>query len=131
VNGEELTTFRSDGLIISTPTGSTAYSLAAGGPVVHPRLTAMILTPINPQSFSQKPIVLPADAEVLVEVLPKERLHEEAQVSLTLDGQRFEKLRRGDLVRVRTSNRSVTFLRRKHETFLQTLRTKLRWGDRV
>lgn len=129
VNGEELTTFRSDGLILSTPTGSTAYSLAAGGPIVHPKLSAMILTPINPQSFSQKPVVLPGVAEVVVEIL--EKLHESdpAEVSLTLDGQRYVRLCRGDVVHVRSSDYRVSFLRRKEETFLQTLRVKLGWGE--
>ncbi|MBI3619000.1 NAD(+)/NADH kinase [Candidatus Peregrinibacteria bacterium] len=72
VNGEELTTFRADGLILATPTGSTAYSLAAGGPIVHPSLSSVILTPINPHSFSQKPIVVPGDSSIEVEVHTKE-----------------------------------------------------------
>ena len=130
VNGEPLTTFRSDGLIMSTPTGSTAYNLAAGGPIVHPRLHAMILTPINSHSLSQKPVVLPGDADVLVEVLPKERAFIPMQVSLTLDGQQYVPLERGDTVRVKTSNRSAIFLRSREETFLQTLRAKLKWGER-
>jgi len=86
VNGEDLTTFRSDGLIIATPTGSTAYSLAAGGPVVHPSLAATILTPINSYSFSQKPIVIPGDQRVVVEVMAKTNKFGDVEVSLTLDG---------------------------------------------
>lgn len=131
VNDEELAVFRSDGLIAATPTGSTAYSLAAGGPVVHPRMPAIILTPINPQSFNQKPIVLPGDSNVDIEVMAKLRSHEDAEVTLTLDGQRFVKLKQGDTVRIKTSARTVKFLRRKKETFLQILRTKLKWAERV
>jgi NAD+ kinase len=131
VNGEDLTTFRSDGLILSSPTGSTAYSLAAGGPIVHPRLSAIVLTPINSHSFTQKPIVLPGDVTVLTEILSKEREFKAVQVSLTLDGQQYIVLQRGDMVIVKMSNRTVKFLRRKEETFLQTLRKKLKWGERV
>ncbi|MFA6038977.1 MAG: NAD(+)/NADH kinase [Candidatus Peribacteraceae bacterium] len=129
VNGEDLTMFRADGLIISTPTGSTAYSLAAGGPIVHPGLTATILTPINSHTFTQKPIVIPSDQEVEVEVLSKENKFGDIEVSLTLDGQVFNVLQRYDRVRVSCHPGTVKFLRRKQDTFYATLRKKLKWGE--
>ncbi|TSC57562.1 MAG: NAD+ kinase [Candidatus Peregrinibacteria bacterium Greene0416_19] len=131
INGEDLTTYRADGLIIATPTGSTAYSLAAGGPIVHPRLTAMILTPINSHSFSQKPIVIPGDGQVDVEVLPKQNKFSDVEVSLTLDGQTYLSLQRHDRIHVHLNERTVKFLRRKQDTFYATLRTKLKWGAGV
>lgn len=129
VNGEPLTTYHADGIIISTPTGSTAYSLSAGGPVVHPRLHATILTPINPHSFSQKPIVLPADQEVDVTIYTKENKFADVQVSLTLDGQTYISLKRYDRVHVRLSTEKVRLIRRRQETFFKTLRSKLKWGE--
>ena len=130
VNGEDLTTFRADGLILSTPTGSTAYTLAAGGPIVDPHLSAIILTPINPHSFSQKPIVLPGDHPVEVEVLTKENKFGGVNVSLTLDGQMYFTLQRGDRIHASMNAHTVKFLRRKRETFYATLRNKLKWGER-
>ena len=128
VEGEALTTFHADGLIISTPTGSTAYSLAAGGPVVHPRLSAMILTPINPHSFTQKPIVIPAAQVVEAEVVKKENAFVDSDVSLTLDGQVYHPLQRYDIVRVTLHPHTVKFIRRAQDTFFATLRKKLHWG---
>lgn len=129
INGEELTTFRSDGLIIATPTGSTAYSLAAGGPIVHPSLRAMILTPINSHSLNQKPIVIPGDCVITAEVQTKENKFGDIEVSLTLDGQTYISLQRNDLVRAKTARETVKFLRRKQDTFFATLREKLKWGE--
>ncbi len=130
VNGEDLTIFRADGLIISTPTGSTAYTLAAGGPIVHPEIQAAILTPINSHSFSQKPIVIPADHRIEVEVQSKPGKFGDAEISLTLDGQTFVRLHRGDRIHAWMCDDYVQFLRRNKETFYGTLRTKLKWGER-
>lgn len=130
VNGEPLTTFHADGLIVATPTGSTAYSLAAGGPIVHPRLSSLILTPLNPHSFSQKPLVLPGNSVVEIEVQHHRSARSSTEVSLTFDGQVYERLASGDRVRIRTHERSAIFVRRKEDTFFQTLRDKLKWGDR-
>ncbi len=130
VNGDELTTFRADGLIIGTPTGSTAYTLAAGGPIVHPQIAATILTPINSHTFNQKPIVIPADHVVEVEVLGKSAKFGDLQVTLTLDGQTFTPLSRGDRIKASVHGERVTFLRRNSQTFYGTLRTKLKWGER-
>jgi NAD+ kinase len=131
INGEELTTFRADGLIISTPTGSTAYTLAAGGPIVYPELSATILTPINSHSFSQKPIVIPGSHRVEVEVMAKQNKFGDVEVSLTLDGQTYVTLQRGDKIAAHINAKTVKFLRRAKETFYGTLRAKLKWGERL
>lgn len=130
VNGDSLATFHADGLIIATPTGSTAYSLAAGGPIVHPQLSATILTPINPHSFNQKPIVLPAEDTIEVTILTKPRKFIDVQVSLTLDGQTYVALERNDTIRAVAAKETVKFLRRKEESFFTSLRSKLKWGER-
>ncbi len=129
VNGEPLTTYHADGLIIASPTGSTAYSLSAGGPIVHPQLEATILTPINPHSFSQKPIVLPAAHDIDITILTKQNKFADIQVSLTLDGQTYITLRNKDRVQIRACGQKVRFIRRREETFFRTLRAKLKWGE--
>jgi len=127
-----LTTFLADGLMIATPTGSTAYSLAAGGPIVHPAFgAALILTPINPYSFSQKPIVLRGESVVEVTVHVKTRKFADVEVNLTIDGQIYIPLRNNDRIRVTTAKQTVKFLRRSSASFVNTLRTKLKWGDRA
>lgn len=131
VNGEPLTTFHADGLIIATPTGSTAYSLAAGGPIVHPHLSSIILTPLNPHSFSQKPLVLPGSSVVDAEVLQRANKFHKTEVSLTFDGQTYVGLAHGDALRISTHKQPVTFIRRKEDTFFSTLRSKLKWGEHV
>ena len=130
VNGELLTTYRADGLILSTPTGSTAYSLSAGGPIVHPRLPALILTPLNPHTFGQKPIVIPGASPVDVAVLSQTSAFHDVAVSLTVDGQTYVPLACNDTVRVALGAETARFLRRNHDTFFGALRKKLKWGDR-
>lgn len=131
IDGEELATFRADGLILATPTGSTAYNLAAGGSIVHPRLTtaATILTPINPHSFSQKPLVVPGTQRITVEVLTEDNEYRSIDPVLTLDGQVAIPLRRGQRVAVTAHDEHATFLRRKEDTFYEKLRGKLGWGE--
>lgn len=131
INGDPLATFHADGLIIATPTGSTAYSLAAGGPIVHPQLKATILTPINPHSFSQKPLVLPAEDEVEVTILQKPNKFSDIQISLTLDGQTYVTLEHNDTVHACIAPDTAKFLRRTEETYFSTLRSKLKWGERL
>jgi NAD+ kinase len=131
VNGEPLTTFHADGLIIATPTGSTAYSLSSGGPIVHPTLDATILTPISPHSFSQKPVVLRSDSTVQITVKTKHKKHNDTEVVLTLDGQVYVGLEGGDVITITQDTRCVKFLRRSQDTFFGTLRSKLKWGERV
>ncbi len=131
VNGDPLAVFHADGVIIATPTGSTAYSLAAGGPIVHPQMRATILTPINPHSFTQKPLVLPAENEIEVTIMTKKSRFSDVHVSLTLDGQTYVTLERGDIVRAKIAKETVQFLRLSEETFFSTLRSKLKWGERL
>lgn len=131
INDEPLTTYHADGLIVSTPTGSTAYSLAAGGPIVHPGLPATILTPLNPHSFSQKPIVIPGGSVVQVDVRIPSSKFEDFEVFLTIDGQISISLNSGDSIRAKMNDHTVKFLRRKEDTFFGTLRQKLKWGERL
>jgi NAD+ kinase len=131
VSREPLATFHADGLIVATPTGSTAYALAAGGPVVHPALSALILAPINPHSLTQKPVVIPGDSEVTVEVIQSGDAFHDARVGLTLDGQVYFELGRGDRVSVCAHAEPARFLRRPHDRFFFTLRSKLRWGEGI
>ncbi len=129
VNGEKLANYRSDGLILSTPTGSTAYSVSAGGPLVYPLIEAIILTPINPHSFSQKPIVLTGDSAIEVEIQKTDETFSNCGIVLTIDGQQTFNLLGGDTVLARLHNKKVKLLRRKQDTFFSTLRKKLKWGD--
>jgi NAD+ kinase len=130
INGEPITEYHADGLIIATPTGSTAYSLAAGGPIVHPGLAAIIVTPINPHSFSQKPIVIRGDSTVEVTVDTERSNYDDTRVYLTLDGQSSYELQSGDVLLARLSDTPITFLRSDQDTFFDTIRRKLRWGER-
>ncbi len=131
ISGEPLATFHADGLIVATPTGSTAYSLAAGGPVVHPSIPALILTPINPHSLTQKPVVIPGDRTVNIDVIKPDSPFGNTQPSLTLDGQVYFELQNDDRVIAVLDSEPIRFLRRHHERFFHALRTKLRWGERI
>lgn len=129
IGGQFLATYHADGLIVSTPTGSTAYSLAAGGPVVHPVVNALILTPINPHSFTQKPIVIPGDSDIEVFITdPGSQKFDNATVGITVDGQVYHSLQPNDRVVVRTGA-AVHFLRENSDAFYRALRTKLKWGE--
>lgn len=128
VNGNLLATYHADGLIVATPTGSTAYSLAAGGPVVHPVVPGLILTPINPHSFTQKPIVLPGDSLVDVTIARRDPAFSNTTVGLTVDGQVYRELAAGDRVRAGTGMTAL-FLRGDTDAFYRALRTKLKWGE--
>lgn len=117
-------TYSADGIILATPTGSTAYSLSAGGPIVSPTVDCIIATPISPHTLAVRPLVLPADETVAVEALsPSEEL------VLTLDGQEHERLSPGDRVVVRRADEAVRLVRFPGQSFFSTLRRKLRWGD--
>lgn len=121
---EEVGNYSADGIILATPTGSTAYSLSAGGPIVHPSVDCIIATPISPHTLSFRPLVLPADETITVEVLgPTEEL------VLTIDGQESERLSPGARVVVRRAPDPVRLVRLTGQSFFSTLRRKLRWGD--
>jgi NAD+ kinase len=125
VDGEYVTTYKADGLILSTPTGSTAYSLAADGPIVYPTVEAFIVTPICPHTLTNRPLVIPDSA--LIEVDFKA---EDDAVFLTLDGQVGIELLRGDHVRVRKAAQKLLLVRPAKKTYYQILRSKLKWGER-
>ncbi len=125
VNGIYVTTFRSDGLIISTPTGSTAYSLAAGGPILYPTLGNIVLTPICPHTLTNRPIALPDDFRIQVELKTQSE-----SVYLTLDGQVGFALRTGDLVDIRKSEHKTRLIIPHNRDYFRVLRTKLKWGER-
>jgi NAD+ kinase len=125
VDGEYLTTYKSDGVIVCTPTGSTAYSLSAGGPIVHPSMDCFVVSPICPHTFSQRSIVLPADGVFHVE--PK---GEFSEIYVSLDGQGGHALRPGDRVEVQRSRLRVLLLHRQQTDYFARLREKLHWGER-
>ncbi len=123
IDGLYLTTYRADGLIIATPTGSTAYSLAAGGPIIYPCVPALILNPICPFTLSQRPIVI--DDSSVIEVT---LLTENEDVFVTLDGQVGFALRVRDVVRVKKAENKIKLIKNPYRNFFEVLRTKLRWG---
>jgi NAD+ kinase len=116
--------YRSDGLIVATPTGSTAYSLAAGGPILDPELEALIINPICPFTLSHRPMVLPAREPVVIGVEEEQR----SGVLLTVDGQVTEALEEGDLIRLGKAPCSVQLIASERAGFYRALRTKLSWS---
>lgn len=127
VDGLYLTTYRADGLIVATPTGSTAYSMAAGGPILYPNIHAFILTPICPYTLGQRPLVLPdtAKIEVILQT-PNE------DVLVTLDGQVGIPLYYRDVVEIQCTARPIKLMRTvKRDHYFEILRQKLKWGDTV
>ena len=125
-DGVEVTTYHADGLIVSTPTGSTAYSLSAGGPLVLPSHEAILLTPICPHTLSQRPLVLPATCEVVVAI----RGRQGSDIKLTVDGQVGCQLGEGDRVITRRSRHPVHLLVPPGRNRFEVMREKLRWGER-
>lgn len=125
IDGQRTTTFRGDGLIISTPTGSTGYSLAAGGPILEPTLDAVVITPMCPQCLSERSLVVRPEREIQVRMVG-----DHGDVFLTLDGQSGLELQKGDQIRVRISPDPVRFIRTGIRTFYEVLGTKLAWGRR-
>ena len=123
VNGSFMYNQRSDGLIVATPTGSTAYNLSAGGPILHPRVDGIVLTPISPHALSNRPIVLPANVEITIEVAGGK------DVSAHFDMQSLSTLQIGDQIRVRKSQKLVTLLHPKGHSDYRILREKLHWNE--
>lgn len=123
LNEQFVNSFRADGLIVSTPTGSTAYNLSAGGPVIYPTMNAIVLTPICPFTLSNRPIVVPDDS--IIELRLKTELEE---CALTLDGQVGFPLIAGDRVMIRKSRTTFNLVQPMNRNYFDVLRDKLRWG---
>jgi len=124
VESQYATAYRADGLIISTPTGSTAYCLSAGGPILFPVMDAIVLTPIASHTLTNRPIVLPGTHRIEV------TLKTDQETMLTLDGQVGLPLHEGDVVAVAKASTRIKLLRFPHKDFFGVLRTKLKWGER-
>jgi NAD+ kinase len=122
--GNLITSYSADGLIIATPTGSTAYNLAAGGPIVAPWLSLFTITPICPHSLSSRPIVLPTDSDLTV-TFPED----EPGARLTVDGQLEYPVSAGGKVVVRKADYEVNMITFEDRDYFQTLRTKMGWGQ--
>jgi NAD+ kinase len=114
---------RSDGLIISTPTGSTAYALSAGGPLLHPTLGGIVMVPIAPHALSNRPIVLPDSSEIVIEIKRGK------DITVNFDMQTFASLANGDQIHIRLSPHTITFLHPEGWSYYNTLREKLHWNE--
>jgi len=127
VGDEFITRVKADGLIVATPTGSTAYNLAAGGPIVQPTLDALLLTPIAPHTLTNRPIVIPVSSPVRVQPNIED---EREELFVTFDGQAGFQLRRGDEIRICRANRTLRLIRPSTRSYFDVLREKLKWGAR-
>ncbi len=126
IDGEEVAVYTSDGLIISTPTGSTAYSLSAGGPVLDPRMAGFVITPICPHTMTYRPLVVPASVRLEVRLAPPFEA-----VYATLDGQIGFPIEEGDSLAIDAHPDPVRLVRVADRSFFEVLRRKLRWGERT
>ena len=125
VDDRYLTTFKADGLIISTPTGSTGYSLSANGPIIHPELDCLVITPICPHTLTNRPIVVASNARITI------TLHSmNEDVFLTLDGQVGVELKYNDIISIQRAEHRTRMVRSRSKDYFEVLRTKLKWGER-
>lgn len=125
INGSHVTTFKADGIILSTPTGSTAYSLSAGGPIVYPTLPLTIITPICPHTLTDRPLVVSNETVIRVKVLT-----DTPDTYLTLDGQLGVTLKKGDIIEVRKADMAVKLIKSPFRDYFGLLKSKLMWGER-
>ncbi|SFD38146.1 NAD kinase [Massilia yuzhufengensis] len=123
VDGEFMYNQRADGLIVSTPTGSTAYALSAGGPLLHPRVQGIVLVPIAPHALSNRPIVVPESSEIVVELVAGR------DISVNFDMQTFTSAQLGDRIVISRSPHTITFLHPRGWSYYHTLREKLHWNE--
>jgi NAD+ kinase len=123
-NGHFLSSLRGDGMIVSTPTGSTAYSLSAGGPILYPSVDAIILTPICPHTLTQRPIVIPS--QMKLEIILKSK---EEGAMVTFDGQVGFSLRLEDQLHIETGQGKTQLIRSPGLSYFEVLRDKLHWGE--
>ncbi|RLA00200.1 MAG: NAD(+) kinase, partial [Gammaproteobacteria bacterium] len=122
LDGEWFNTYRGDGLIIATPTGSTAYNLAAGGPIMYPLTQAFIMSPISAHSLTQRPLVVPADFTI-------ELKSPDEKVIAMIDGQDDYEMYAGDVLLLKGATQGAKLLHRKERNYFSVLREKLSWGD--
>ncbi len=122
--GSHITTFKADGIIFSTPTGSTAYSLSAGGPIVHPTLPVTLITPICPHILTNRPLVVSNEMEITVKVLT------EGSSYMTLDGRETIKVELNDEIKLKKSDSTVKLVKSPFRDYFSILKTKLMWGER-
>jgi NAD+ kinase len=127
VSGQFVATFHADGVIVATPTGSTAYNLSAGGPIVHPEVDAFVLTPIAPHTLTNRPVVIPGSATVDLQPITG-GVHQEA--FLLLDGHTGSQLAAGDTVIVTRAPRPARIVRAEGQSYFDVLRQKLKWAER-
>jgi NAD+ kinase len=125
MDGQPMTAYRADGLIISTPTGSTAYNLSAAGPILFPTLDAVVLTPICSHALTNRPIALPGTASLAVTLLT-----DSPDVILSVDGQAGSAVTAKDVLQVERAPARIRLIRDPQKTYFQVLRTKLKWGER-
>lgn len=125
IDGHYVNNHRADGLIVATPTGSTAYALSGGGPVMHPQLQAITLVPICPHALADRPLVVNAAAEIEIRIAARNT----NPVQVTWDGQSSVELRNGDRVRIRRSDVALTLIHPSNHDYFRILRSKLRWGS--
>jgi len=126
VDQKFLSTMRADGLVISSPTGSTAYALSSGGPILHPSLNAIALVPICPHTLSNRPLVVSGDSQIMVKVCD----HEQSEVLVTCDGQIGLSLQIGDVLRINKTDHPVRLIHPEDYDFFDILRAKLHWAER-
>jgi len=124
IQGQFVTNLRADGLIVSTPTGSTAYSLSAGGPIINPAVKALILTPISPHTLTHRPLIVPENVEIDVTLTSKDD-----GAMATLDGQVGIAMAQGDTAVIQTTNHRTKLIRFPESHYYEVLREKLKWGD--
>ncbi|MBI5136787.1 MAG: NAD(+)/NADH kinase [Nitrospirae bacterium] len=126
VDGQFMTGLRADGLIVASPTGSTAYSLSAGGPIVHPEADVLVLAPISPHVLTNRPVILPHTARIEIHLISEE----EASM-VTFDGQVGFSLRSGDVIEVRAAENRLNLIVSPERNYYEVLRTKLKWGGEL
>jgi NAD+ kinase len=126
INKKFLTTYKADGLIVATPTGSTGYSLSAGGPIIQPQMCCFVITPICPHTLTNRPIVVTDESIISVTITSTF----DEKVYLTLDGQVGIKLQKGDSIEVRKALNKISLVMSRSRDYFELLRTKLKWGER-
>lgn len=129
VNGELLDVYEADGVIIATPTGSTAYNLSAGGPIVSPNTSLILVTPVSPHSLTSKSVVFSAEDEIEVEIVPKRKSQRE-EAYATFDGRGYEELEPGDRIRIRRAPKTTKLVKIYQTSFYEVLRSKMGESNR-